>query len=116
MKRNVLLIPRLCLYLQKRFPAGHRYFLGLGSETKCFLLKTKRPQGEWDKIAEMMMTKFGENGHPVFRATSPLSRGTLKSKGGGKLSIHLCADRDTIELVFRTIFLLISSESTLRIV
>ena len=33
-----------------------------------------------------MMIKFGESGHPVFRATSPLSRGTLKSKGGGKLS------------------------------
>ena len=50
-----------------------------------------------------MMVKFGERGHPVFRATSPLSRGTLKSKGGGKLSIHFCADGDTIETVFRTI-------------
>ena len=30
-------------------------------------------------------------------------RGTLKSKGCGKLSIHLCADGDTIETVFRTI-------------
>ena len=29
-----------------------------------------------------MVIKFGESGHPVFRATSPLSRGTLKSKGG----------------------------------
>ena len=36
-------------------------------------------------------------------ATSPLSRGTLKSKGGGKLSIHFCADEGTIETVFRTI-------------
>ena len=36
-------------------------------------------------------------------ATSPLSLGTLKSKGGGKLSIHFCADGDTIETVFRTI-------------
>ena len=44
-----------------------------------------------------------ESGHPVFRSTSPLSRGTLKSKGGGKLSIHFCADGDTIETVFRTI-------------
>ena len=35
-------------------------------------------------------------------ATSPLSRGTLKSKGGGKLSIHFRADGDTIETVFRT--------------
>ena len=49
------------------------------------------------------MIKFGESGHPVFRATSPLSRGTLKSKGGGKLSIHFCADGDTIGTVFRTI-------------
>ena len=49
------------------------------------------------------MIKFGESGHTVFRATTPLSRGTLKSKGGGKLSIHFCADGDTIETVFRTI-------------
>ena len=32
-----------------------------------------------------------------------MSRGTLESKGGGKLSIHFCADCDTIETVFRTI-------------
>ena len=38
-----------------------------------------------------------------FRATSPLSRGVLKSEGGGKLSIHHCADPGTIETVFRTI-------------
>ena len=46
-----------------------------------------------------MMIKFGESGTPVFRATSPWSRGMLKSEGGGKLSIHFCA----IETVFRTI-------------
>ena len=51
----------------------------------------------------MMMIKFGESGHPVFRAMSPLSRGTLKIKGGGKLSTHCCADGDTIETVFRTV-------------
>ena len=50
-----------------------------------------------------MMIKFGESGNPVFRATSPLSRGVLKCKGGGKLSIHNCADLGTIETVFRTI-------------
>ena len=62
-----------------------------------------RPGGEWDKVAELMMIKFSESGHPVFRSTSPLSRGVLKSKGGGKLSIHFCADEGTIETVFRTI-------------
>ena len=49
------------------------------------------------------MIKFSASGHPVFRSTSPLSRGVLKSKCGGKLSIHFCADGDTIETVFRTI-------------
>ena len=61
------------------------------------------PQGEWDKMAEKMMITLAESGHPVFRATSPLSRGVLKSKGGGKLSMHYCADQETITTVFRTI-------------
>ena len=39
---------------------------------------------EWDRVAELMMIKFGESGHPVFRATSPLSRGMLQSKSGGQ--------------------------------
>ena len=59
--------------------------------------------GEWDRIEEQMMLTLAESGHPVFRATSPLSRGQLKSKGGVKLSIHYCADPGTIETVFRTI-------------
>ena len=87
----------------KRFPAGRWSFLGPGSEKKWYSTYIDRPQGEWDRVAESMMIKFRGIGHPVFRATSPLSRGTLKSKGGGKLSIHFCADGDTIETVFRTI-------------
>ena len=54
-------------------------------------------------MAEKMMVTLAESGHPVLRATSPLSRGLLRSKGGGKLSIHCCADQDTITTVFRTI-------------
>ena len=61
------------------------------------------PQGEWDKMAEKMLLEFAESGHPIFRATSPLSRGQLKSKGHGKLSIHCCADLETIKAVFRII-------------
>ena len=49
------------------------------------------------------MLEFAESGHPIFRATSPLSRGQLERKGHGKLSIHCCADLETIETVFRTI-------------
>ena len=47
-----------------------------------------------------MMINFAESGHPIFRAASPLSRGTLKSKGGGKLSVHFCADLETVQLFF----------------
>ena len=87
----------------RRFSPGRKSFLGPGSETKWYSSYNERPEGEWDRIAELMMIKFGESGHPVFRATSPLSRGTLKNKGGGKLSKHFRADGDTIETVFRTI-------------
>ena len=87
----------------KRFPPGRWSFLGLGLETKWYSTDNERLQGEWDRVAQLMMIKFRDSGHPVFRATSPLSRGTLKSKGGEKLSIRFCADGDTIETVFCTI-------------
>ena len=61
------------------------------------------PQGIWDHIAEKMLLEFAESGHPIFRATTPLSRGNLKSKGLGKLSIHFAADQETIETIFRII-------------
>ena len=87
----------------RRFSPGRWSFLGPGSEKKWYSTCDSNPQGEWDRVAELMLLKFGESGHPVFRATSPLSRGTLKSRGGGKFSIHYCADQATIETVFRTI-------------
>ena len=88
----------------RRFGAGQWSFLGSGSEKKWYSISEDSPQGEWDKMAEkMMVTVAGSGHHPVFRATSPLSRGQFKSKGGGKLSIHYCADLETIKTVFRTI-------------
>ena len=58
------------------------------------------------------MIKFGESRHPVFRATGPWSRGTLRSKGGGKLSIHFCADGGIrLKLFFAQSFLQISTVS-----
>ena len=38
-----------------------------------------------------------------FRATTPLSRSILKSKGRGKLSTHFAADQDTIDTIYRII-------------
>ena len=50
-----------------------------------------------------MLLEFAESGHPIFRATTPLSKGILKSKGRGKLSIHFAADQDTIDTIYRII-------------
>ena len=50
-----------------------------------------------------MLLEFEESGHPSFRASTPLSRGQLKSKGHGKLSIHFAADDFTIDTIFRII-------------
>ena len=94
-KRNVLLVPHLCLYVHKDFHQEDGHSSDLDQKRSGILLMVA--------VAELMMIKFGESGHPVFRATSPLSQGTLKSRGGGKLSIHFCADGGTIETVFRTI-------------
>ena len=55
------------------------------------------------QIAERMLLEFAESRCPIFRATTPLSRGQLRSKGHGKLSIHYAADLETIETIFRII-------------
>ena len=64
----------------KRFGIGQWSFIGPGSEKKWYPSENS-PQGEWDHIAEDMLLRFAESGHPIFRATTPLSRGQLKSKG-----------------------------------
>ena len=90
---------RLVSLFAKRFGTGQWSFLGPDSDKKWYSISADSPQGEWDRIAEKML-EFGESRHPVFRATSPLSRGVLKRKGGGKLSIHYRTDFDTITTVF----------------
>ena len=75
---------------------------GPGSEKKWYSSENS-PQGAWDNIAEQMLLEFAESGHPTFRATPPLSRGQLKSKGHGKLSIHFAADELTIDTIYRII-------------
>ena len=101
-----------CASIRKKISSRTFVIPRTWSETKWYSTDKERPGGKWDRVAKLMMIKFGESGHPVFQATSPFSRGTLKSKGGGKLSLHFCADGDTIETVFAQSFLSISSVST----
>ena len=88
--------------LARRFGVGQWSFIGPSSEKKWYSAE-RSPQGAWDNIAEEMLLEFAESGHPTFRATTPLSRGQLKSKGHGKLSIHFAADELTSETIFRII-------------
>ena len=100
------------LYARK-FGIGHWSFIGPGSGKKWYSIKEDSPQGIWDNMAERMLLEFAESGCPIFRATTPLSRGQLRSKGHGKLSIHFAATQETIETIFRIIvFFPISSVST----
>ena len=87
----------------KKFGFGQWSFIGPGSEKKWYSMEENSPQGAWDHIADEMLLEFAESGHPIFRATTPLSRGILKSKGHGKLSIHFTADYPKIETIFRII-------------
>ena len=87
----------------KKFGIGQWSFIGPGSEKKWYSMEENSPQGIWDHIAEKMLVEFAESGCPIFRATTPLSRGKLKSKGHGKLSLHFAADQERIETIFRII-------------
>ena len=94
---------RLVSLYARRFGKGHWSFIGPGSEKKWYSIKEDSPQGIWDKIAERMLLEFAESGCPIFRATTPLSIGQLKSKGHGEHSIHFAADQGTIETIFRIV-------------
>ena len=63
--------------VKRRFGKGQRLFIGPGSEKKWSSISEDSPQKVWDNIAEKMLVEFAESGCPMFRSTSPLSRGQL---------------------------------------
>ena len=83
-----------------RFGIGQWSFIGPGCEKKWYSVEENSPQGIWDHIVEKMLLEFAESGCPIFCATTPLSRGQLRSKGHGKLSTHFAADQEQLRLFF----------------
>ena len=79
-EKECLVNARLVSLYAKRFGKGQWSFVGPGSEKKWYSINEDSPQGEWNNMAERMMLEFAESGHPIFRVTSPLSRGHLKAK------------------------------------
>ena len=103
-EKECLANAKLISLYAKRFGKGQWSFIGPGSEKMWYCISEDSPQGVlWDNMAERMLLEFAESGCPIFRATSPLSRGRLKSKGHGNLSLHYAADLETIETIFRII-------------
>ena len=96
----------------KRFPAGRWSFLGPGSKKKWYSTNKERPGGKWDQVAELMMMKFGEGGHSVFRATSPFSRERSKAKEVENYLYTSVPMVIRLKLFFAPSFLSISSVST----
>ena len=66
-------------------------------------MKTVHKEYGTISLKECLLVEFAESGCPIFRATTPLSRGQLRSKGHGKLSIHFAVTQETIETIFRII-------------
>ena len=64
----------------RRLLLGRWSFWGPGSEKKWCGTYSDKPDGNCDKTAERMMLNFAESGHPIFRASSALERGELRSK------------------------------------
>ena len=90
-KKNVWQMLKSSPYLQRSLVLDNGHLL------VQVPMEENSPQGIWDHIADKMLLEFAESGCPIFRATTPLSRCNLKSKGHGKLSIHFTADYPTNE-------------------
>ena len=77
-EEEYLVNARLVSLYARRFGKGQWSFIGPGSKRKWSSISEDSPQGIWDKIAERMLLESAESGCPIFRATTPLSRGQLK--------------------------------------
>ena len=71
-------------YKQRDSEQDNGHSSGPGSEKKWYSISEDSPQGEWDKIAELMMLlEFGRKHTPSLPShESIVQRSQLKSKGG----------------------------------
>ena len=65
----------------KRFSPGRWSFFGPGSEKKWYSTHDSKPQGEWDRVAELMMFKNRRKQTPSLQIhKSIVSRSTQKQR------------------------------------
>ena len=89
----------------RRFFRGHYMGLswGLNQKRSGTELTPTDMTDHGIKSAENIMANISGSGHPIFRAPSAFEREELRSKEGGKKSIHFNDSHENIELLLRTV-------------
>ena len=100
------------LSMQEDFHEEDGHSSDLDQKRSGILLRIAKPQREWDRVAKLMMIRFGDSGHPVFRATSPCPEERSKAKVVEKYQYTSALMVERLKLFFAQFFLLISSVST----
>ena len=86
-----------------RFGTGQWSFLGLGSEKKWSSISEDSPQGDWDNVGEDDVDIRRKRDIQSSMPRVHCAEVRLKSKDGGKLSIHCFADLGTVKTVLSQI-------------
>ena len=95
MNNNAWRMPISFLCMQRDLEKDNGHLLVQVPRRSGILWMRNSPQGIWWN-SQRVDVQF-------FRASSPLSRGRLRSKGHGQLLTHFAADLETIETSFRII-------------
>ena len=91
------------LFSKKKLEQDNGHFLVLFQKTSGILSVQIVHKVNWTEWQRRRCFNLAKADIQSSVSRVQLSRGQLKNKSGGKLSIHYCADLDTIKTVFRTI-------------
>ena len=79
-------------------------FAKSGNGEKWYGSLIEKTNGEMKTLQpEIMMQECARSGHPMFKCSSPLTRGVLKSKGRGRPSIHYNAHPCNAAMLLKTV-------------
>ena len=71
-------------------------------ETGTELIHVSKSNGEWEKTAEVICST-SLNADILYFGPPVLWKGELKSKGGGKKTIHNNGSEETVEMILRAV-------------
>ena len=101
-KNYVKKIQKVLENYARRFPRGHWFLL------PCFMNEVVRHIRQQTKLmlgsdCGEIMQNFNRSGHPIFRSTSTLEGGQVRSKGGGRTTTHFTASDDNVQLLLKMV-------------